>query len=84
MEEPEDTKSDQNRDLTPEQQFGLEILRRRTRLGMTQEEFADYIPIARTMITRIETGKVSVRIETITRIARALGVTVSALMQRVK
>jgi transcriptional regulator with XRE-family HTH domain len=53
-------------------QFGLEIKRRRTEMGITQEEFADRSGLHRTYISGIERGGRNPTIDIVFEIARAL------------
>lgn len=53
-------------------QVGLEIKRRRTALGLTQEEFSDVSGLHRTYISGIERGERNATLDVIFQIARAL------------
>lgn len=53
-------------------QFGLEVRRRRTKLGLTQEDFAAASGLHRTYISGIERGARNPTLEIILRISRAL------------
>jgi transcriptional regulator with XRE-family HTH domain len=53
-------------------QVGLEIKRRRTELGFTQEEFADVSGLHRTYISGIERGERNATLDVIFQIAKAL------------
>ncbi|WP_083931664.1 helix-turn-helix domain-containing protein [Methyloferula stellata] len=53
-------------------QFGLEVKRRRTELGITQEVFADISGLHRTYISGIERGDRNPTIDIVFTIARAL------------
>ncbi len=61
--------------------FGAAVRRRRHRLGLSQEDFAEQADIHRTYVSKIEAGKVDVGLEVACRIARALGVRCSRIMQ---
>lgn len=56
-------------------QFGRNVRRERERLEMTQEDLAHAARVHPTQISNIETGKRNPRFLTITRLAKALGVT---------
>ena len=60
--------------------FGTAIRRRREKLGLSQEEFADQAGVHRTYISSIELGKVSVGIEVANHLALALGKRLSELV----
>ncbi len=55
--------------------IGLRVLRRRQELGLTQTELADRIGIGRPNIYRIEHGKQNVTVDTLCKLADALGIT---------
>ena len=59
--------------------FGLAVRRRRERLGLSQEAFAERAGVHRTYVSAIERGKVQVSIGIAYQLARALGVSASAL-----
>lgn len=61
-------------ELDPKMRVGLRIKELRAELGMSQEAFAYSIEMSRTYFAEVETGKRSVSIENIDRIARGLGV----------
>jgi HTH-type transcriptional regulator / antitoxin HipB len=56
-------------------QIGLRVLRRRQELGLTQTELADRLGIGRPNIYRIEHGKQNVTVDTLCKLAEALGIT---------
>lgn len=62
--------------------FGRAVRRRRERLGLSQEEFAERANVHRTYISSIELGKVSVGIEVANNLASALGMRLSDLVCR--
>ena len=64
-----------------EQAFGVAIRRRRHRLKLSQEDFAEKAAVHRTYISSVELGKVSVGIGVAYRLARALGIPLSRLLQ---
>lgn len=63
-----------------EQGFGVAIRRRRHRLKLSQEDFAEKAAVHRTYISSVELGKVSVGIGVAHRLARALGMPLSRLL----
>ncbi len=64
--------------------FGAAIRKRRERLGLSQEAFADKAGIHRTYVSSIELGKVQISITIAHKLAEALGVKVSKLWQEVE
>jgi transcriptional regulator with XRE-family HTH domain len=62
------------------QRLGRAIRAARHELRLSQEEFAERADIHRTYVGMIELGKVNVSWENISRVARGLGVKVSALV----
>lgn len=69
---------------TIEQLFGAAVRRRRERLGLSQEDFADRASVHRTYISSIELGKVQVGIGVAAKLAAALGVPLSKLWRDVE
>jgi transcriptional regulator with XRE-family HTH domain len=67
-----------------EELFGLVIRRRRERLGLSQEVFAEKAGVHRTYISSIELGKVQVSIGVAQRLADALGVRLSVLWRDIE
>ena len=61
--------------------IGESIRKIRLGSGLTQQEIADRCELTKGMISKIENGKVVPAVGSLQRIARALGVTVSALME---
>lgn len=74
-----------SRSQTPEQQFALQVRHRRIAQGVTQQAVADAlladhgIRIDATAITRIESGRRSIRLNEADAIAQVLGMTVADL-----
>jgi len=66
--------------VTYSQRFGAAVRTQRIKRAMSQEELADSAKLHPTHISLIEHGRRSVRIETIVRLATALGVQPSELM----
>lgn len=64
-----------------EQTFGTVIRRRRHKLGLSQEEFAERAEVHRTYISSIDLGKVQVGLGVAFRLAKALGTPLSRLIQ---
>ncbi len=62
------------------QAVGTAIRRRRHKLSLSQEDFAERADIHRTYVSKIEAGKVDVGLEVAFRVARALGMKLSALI----
>lgn len=56
--------------------------RKREKLGLSQEQFAERANVHRTYISSIELGKVSVGIEVANEVATALGMRLSELIRR--
>lgn len=64
--------------------FGAAIRRRRERLGLSQEDFADKAEIHRTYVSSIELGKVQISITIAHQLAAALDVKLSTIWQEVE
>jgi len=64
--------------------FGAAVRRRRERLGLSQEDFADKAGIHRTYVSSIELGKVQVSIGIAFKLAEALRISLSALWRDVE
>lgn len=65
-------------------QFGALIRRLRQQAGMSQEEFADRCELHRTYISLIERGERTVTIETASKLAKGLGITLSRLFEQLE
>lgn len=63
--------------------FGKAVRKRRQRLGVSQEEFADMCGLDRTYIGGIERGERNVSLVNIERIARTLRISLASLFQEV-
>lgn len=61
--------------------LGLAVRRRRERLGLTQEEFADSIGVQTAYYGQLERGRQNVTLWNLQRVAAGLGVSVSALLR---
>ena len=61
------------------EEFGMAVRRRRNRLHLSQEEFADRADIHRTYVSSIELGKVDVGIGTAYKVSAALNLPLSKL-----
>jgi transcriptional regulator with XRE-family HTH domain len=71
------------RTQSPAVDLGRTARRLRESQNLTLADVARRADISSAMLSRLETGRVSPSLETIVALARALGVTASALMQRV-
>jgi len=71
------------RTQSPTVDLGRTARRLRESQNLTLADVARRAEISSAMLSRLETGRVSPSLETIVALARALGVTASALMQRV-
>ena len=61
--------------------FGKALRRRRHKLGVSQEEFADMCELDRTYIGGIERGERNVALVNVEKIARAFRITLSELFR---
>lgn len=59
--------------------FGRALRRRRTELGLSQEEFAARAGLHRTYVADVERGARNVSLESIAKLAHALDISISAL-----
>jgi transcriptional regulator with XRE-family HTH domain len=64
--------------------FGKAVRRRRSELGLSQEDFADKAGIHRTYVSSIELGKVQISIRIAHQLAVALEMPLSKLWQDVE
>ena len=64
-----------------QQAFGAAVRRRRHRLKLSQEDFAEKADIHRTYVSKIEAGKVDVGLSVAAQLAKALGIFLSKLME---
>ena len=64
--------------------FGIVISRIRTERGISQTRLADMASIARSHLNMLENGRKTVRLDTFVRIAEALDMLPSELMQLVE
>ena len=64
--------------------FGQAVRRRREKLGLSQEDFADVAEIHRTYVSSIERGKVQVSIGIAHKLAVALKVPLSRLWREIE
>ena len=62
-------------------EFGMAVRRRRHKLDLSQEDFADKADIHRTYVSSIELGKVDVGIGTACKVAAALDLPLSSLIK---
>lgn len=68
-------------EATPQEQLGAAIRERRAAMEMSQEAFADSIKMHSAYYSKIERGERNVTPATLWRVARALGVKPSQLLQ---
>jgi len=62
-------------------EFGTTVRRRRNKLNLSQENFADKADIHRTYVSSIELGKVDVGMGTAYKVAHALNLPLSKLIK---
>jgi transcriptional regulator with XRE-family HTH domain len=62
------------------QRFGKQLLRLRTRRGLTQDQLAVTAGLSRTFVTRLELGQHDPSLSTLVRVAKALRVSVTELL----
>lgn len=65
------------------ERFGTNVRKARLARGWTQEDLAERTGLASVQVSRIERGKREVRLTTLVRLQRALGVDANALMRGV-
>ena len=63
--------------------FGRAVRRKRNKLGVSQEEFADMCGLDRTYIGGIERGERNVALQNIEKIAKAFGASLSDMFRNV-
>ncbi len=63
--------------------FGNAVRKRRTELHISQEDFAERAGLHRTYISDLERGRRNVSLENIEKLAKALMLSMSDLMERV-
>lgn len=63
--------------------FGIAVRTSRENLQISQEDFADLAGLHRTYISDLERGKRNISLRNIERLAMALNLSISELMQRV-
>jgi len=66
------------------QELGMAIRRKRHKLNLSQEDFADKANIHRTYVSSIELGKVDISITIAFKIASALNMPLSSLLKEVE
>ena len=64
--------------------FGIAVRKRRHKLGLSQEKFADLADIHRTYVSSIELGKVDVGISVAHKVASALKVPLWKIIKEIK
>ena len=70
--------------MTPQQTLGAMVRELRAQLGVSQEVLAENCDLHRTYIGGIERGERNVSLENIVRLATALKVSPSKLLERIK
>ncbi|WP_208407675.1 helix-turn-helix domain-containing protein [Xanthomonas sp. 60] len=65
---------------TPQLALGAAVKARRMALGVSQEDFAERLGMHRTQLGHIEQGKKDCRLTTLIRLADALGLSASTLL----
>jgi transcriptional regulator with XRE-family HTH domain len=65
-------------------QFGELVRKKRTEMGLSQEDFAERCGLHRTYIGSIELGKKTVTIDTANKIAQALEMTLEKFFSEIK
>jgi len=63
------------------EEFGIAVRRKRHKLNLSQEDFADKADIHRTYVSSIELGKVDVGMGTAYKVAAALDLSLSILIK---
>lgn len=66
-------------DFRVQKDFGAKVRKRREKLGISQEKFAEIVGLHRTYIGMVERGEKNISLINITKIAQGLEVTVSEL-----
>ena len=61
--------------------LGQRIREFRDKKGLSQEEFADACEVNRSYMGRIERGELNLTLDTLSKLGRGLGVSVSALLK---
>jgi transcriptional regulator with XRE-family HTH domain len=64
--------------------FGKEVRRKRKKLGVSQEEFADRCGLDRTYVGGIERGERNVALRNIEKIANAFGASLSEMFRNMR
>ncbi len=64
--------------------FGCLVRKLRSEIGLSQEAFADQCGLHRTYIGSIERGEKTVTIETASKLAKALGITLTQLFSQLE
>jgi len=70
--------------LKPQLALGAAVKARRMALGVSQEDFAEQLGMHRTQLGHIEQGKKDCRLTTLIRLADALGLPASTLLEAAK
>jgi two-component system, response regulator len=64
--------------------LGAEVKRRRSRLGISQEELGERAALHRTYVSDVEAGKRNLSLESLERLARALGSSLSSVFDAIE
>jgi len=64
--------------------FGAEVRRRRKDLGLSQEELAERADLHRTYVSDVEAGKRNPSLQSMQRLAKALGATMGGIFSSVE
>lgn len=67
--------------MSPQQSFGANLRRHRSRQGLSQEQLAQRCGIHLSEISRLERTERDPRLSTIVKVARGLGITASELLK---
>lgn len=63
--------------------LGNKVRKLRSQKGWSQEEFADICTVNRSYMGRIERGELNLTLDSLQKVANGLGVTVSALLNKI-
>jgi transcriptional regulator with XRE-family HTH domain len=69
----------ENNELNIKQRFGKAVRQRRRELDLSQEQLAEQAGLHRTYISNLERGELNPSLETIEKLANALGLSIPAL-----
>jgi transcriptional regulator with XRE-family HTH domain len=63
--------------VTTKHELGLLLAERRRQLGMTQQEFADFVGVPRLWVAQVETGKTNPTLSRLLEVVRLAGLSLS-------